>query len=182
MFVLWISGLIVLLVLLKYFYLVSKRLLLLWKINSRIKKQNGDIRYSRNPFVSVFKQDFGTDFTLVFQEKSLDVSVLTTPFRRVRYHFDLNNRLLELIVERRGVFLVNPRVPRPSGVMDNVFTIWKYSGAFEAHEVPKYIILNPAPIAISKADGAALTALYNNDTLTADVHVCGLKWFIENIL
>lgn len=182
MIILWTAALIALLIILKYFHLLWKRALLLWKISRRIRKQGGGIRYSRNPFVSVFRQDFQTDFTLFCQEESISVSILTTPFRRVRYHFNLNQGLLELIVERRGVFLVNPRVPRPSGMMDSVFTVWRYNAAFDAQEMSQYIILNPAPISISKADGAALTALYNNDTLTPDIRVCGLKWFVENVL
>ena len=41
------------------------------------------------------------------------------------------------------------------------------------------MILNPAPKSVSKADGATLTALYNNDDLIPGIKVCGLKWFVE---
>ena len=141
------------------------------------------MRYCRNPIVSIFKHDGKADISLQLQKKAIDVSVITTPLRRVRYHFDINNKLLELIVERRSVYIVNPRVPRPSGVMDRVYTIRKYKIGFEvpSNKNQKYVILNPAPTSISKADRAALTALYNNDELITGVKVCGLKWFVENI-
>lgn len=184
MLFLWILLLITIIVFLKYAYLMIKRLLLIRKISERMKKHNGNIRYCRNPLTSVFKHDGKVDLSISFQEKTIDVSVITTPLSRVRYHFDINNKLLELIIERRSVYMVNPRVPKPSGVMDRVYTIWKYNIEFEAsdNEKQKYVILNPAPVSISKADGATLTALYNNDALITGVQVCGLKWFIENIL
>ncbi len=78
--------------------------------------------------------------------------------------------------------MVNPRVPKPAAVMDRVYAIRKYKMDFEvpSNEKQRYIILNPAPRSVSKADGATLTTLYNNDDLIPMVKVCGLKWFIEN--
>jgi len=183
MLFLWILFLIVIIVFLKYLYLIIKRFHLLRKIGKQIKKHNGSMQYCRNPMISIFKHDGKSDISLRLRKKTIDISVITTPLHRVRYHFDINNKLLELIIERRSVYMVNPRVPRPSGVMDRVYTIRKYKIGFEApnNENRKYVILNPAPISISKADGATLTALYNNDDLIPGVKVCGLKWFVENV-
>lgn len=66
---------------------------------------------------------------------------------------------------------------------DRVFTLRKYKFDLTASvdENQKYVILNPAPISVSKVDGAALTVLYDNDALIPGVKVCGLKWFIENV-
>ncbi len=182
MLFLWILFLIVIIVFLKYLHLIIKRFHLLRKIRKRIKKYNGSIQYFRNPMTSIFKHDGKADISLQLQKKIIDVSVITTPFRRVRYHFDINNKLLELVIERRSVYIVNPRVPRPSAVMDRVYIIRKYKIGFDSsdNQNPKYVILHPAPISVSKADGATLTALYNNDNLIPGVKVCGLKWFIEN--
>lgn len=184
MLFLWILFVIIVIVFFKYLYLIIKRFQLLKKIGKQIKKHNGSMQYCRNPMISVFRHDGKADISLQLRGKTIDISVITTPLRRVRYHFDIDNKLLELIIERRAVYMLNPRVPRPSAVMDRVYTIRKYKIGFEVsnNENQKYVILNPAPISISKADGATLTALYNNDDLIPGVKVCGLKWFVENVI
>lgn len=181
---LWILLAIVIIVFLKYVYLFIKRFHLLRRIAKQLKKHNGSMEYRRNPMTSIFKHDGKTDISLQVPNKTIDISVITTPRRRVRYHFDINNKLLELTVERRAVYILNPRVPKPSAVMDRAYTIRKYKIELEDtyNENQKYIILNPAPLSISKADGTSLTTLYNNDDLTPGVKVCGLKWFVENVL
>ncbi len=178
----WILALIAAVVCLKYIYLIIKRLRLIRKISKTSKKLGGNIRYCRNPLTSVFWCDGKNDITISFPNKTIDVSVLTTPFRRVRYHF--NNKLLELIVERRAVYLTNPKGRSRASTVDRVYTIWRYK--FEAGAVcndnHKYVILNPTPISISKADGSTIAYLYNNDSLFNGVRVCGQKWFVENAL
>ncbi len=184
MIFLWILFAIVIVIFLKYLYLILKRFHLLRKIGKQIKKHNGSMQYCRNPMISIFKHDGKEDISLQLREKTIDISIITTPLRRVRYHFDINNKLLELIIERRAVYIINPRVPRVSGVMDRVYTVRKYKIGFEVSndDHQKYVILHPAPKSVSKADGATLTVLYNNDDLISGVKVCGLKWFVENIL
>lgn len=179
----WIIS-IDILVILRFIYLLMKRLLLIQKIRKRVKKQNGDLRHCRNPFTSIFKHDGKADLLISFSNKTIEVSIITTPLRRVRYHFDMNNKLLELIIERKAVYVVNHKVPNGFSSMDRVYTIWKYKIDFESPSdgEQKYIILNPAPHSISKAEGATLEALGNNDTLVNGVRVCGLKWFIENVV
>ena len=186
MLFLWLLFVIVIIVFLKYLYLIIKRFHLLRKIHKQIKKHNGSLRYYRNPFVSLFKHDCKADISLQLENRIIDVSVITTPLRRVRYHFDVNNYLLELIIERRAIYIHSPSHPRPtatSSSMDRVYTIRKYKIGFEAsnNNHQKYVILNPAPKSVSKSDGATLTALYNNDDLIPGVKVCGLKWFVENV-
>ena len=134
--------------------------------------------------ISIFKHDGKTDFSLCLQEKTVDVSVITTPFRRVRYHFDVTNKLLELIVEKRAMHAVNRSSPGAFvASADRVYTLRKYKIELggQKDENPKYIILHPAPISISKAERTTLTGLYNNDTLLPGIKVCGLKWFVENV-
>ena len=183
MLFLWILAIVVAIAFLKYLYLIIKRFILIRKIGVLVKKRRGSMKYCRNPLISIFKHDGKPDISLRFQYKIVDVSVITTPLRRVRYHFDINNKLMELIIERRSVYMGNPRVPRPVGVMDRVYTIRKYKIGFEApdNDNQKYVILNPAPRSVTKADRSALTALCDNDDLIPGVKVCGSKWFIENI-
>lgn len=181
MLFLWILLFIAAIIFLKYAYLIIKRFSLIRKISKQIKKHNGSMRYCRNPLISVFKHDGKVDFSISFQEKTIDISVTTTPLRRVRYHFNITDNLLELIVERRIIYKRNPRVPKHVAVMDKVYTIRKYKIEFEASDNEKYIILNPAPVSVSKSDGTTLTELYNNDDLIPGVKVCGLKWFVENV-
>ena len=159
MLFLWILSAIAIIVVLRYTYLIIKRFLLIRKISKKMKKHNGNIQYYRSPLTSVFKHDGKADLSLSFQGKTIDVSVITTPFRRVRYHFDINNMLLELIIERRAVCVGGPRAPRPTHIsaIDNAYPIRKYKMGFEVQniETQKYVILHPAPLSISKAEGAA---------------------------
>ncbi len=182
--ILWIIFAIVIVVFIKYIYLIIKRFHLLIKIGNKIKKHHGSIQYYRNPMISIFKHDGEADISLKLEKKTIDISIVTTPLRRVRYHFDINNKLLELIIERRAIHVINPKVPRTAGVMDRVYTIRKYKMDFSSpnNNHQKYVILNPAPKSVSKADGAALTVLYDNDDLIPNVKVCGLKWFVQNII
>lgn len=182
--ILWIILAIVIVVFVKYIYLIIKRFQLLRKIGHQIKRYHGSIQYCRNPIISIFKHDGEADISLQLGKKVVDISIVTTPLCRVRYHFDINNKLLELIIERRAIHVINPKVPRTAGVMDRVYTIRKYKMDFSLpnNNHQKYVILNPAPKSVSKADGAALTVLYDNDDLIPNVKVCGLKWFVQNII
>lgn len=185
MLFLWILFVIVIIVFSKYLYLFLKRFHLLRKIRKQIKKHNGSMQYCRNPMISIFKHDGKMDISLQVPNKTMDISVITTPLRRVRYHFNIDNKSLELIIERRAIYIQSPSHPRPtatSSSMDRVYAIRKYKIKLEAsnNNHQKYVILNPAPKSVSKSDGATLTALYNNDDLIPGVKVCGLKWFVEN--
>lgn len=142
------------------------------------------MQFCRNPMTSIFKHDAKTDISLQIQNKTIEISVITTPLRRVRYHFNIDNKLLELIVERKAVYVGGAKAPRPTYIsaQDRVYTIRKYKIEFETsnNENQKYVILHPAPISISKAAGATLTVLYNNDELINGAKVCGLQWFLQN--
>ena len=185
MILLWLMLIIAVIVFLKYAYLITKRLLLIGKIKKKIKKQNGGLRYFRNPLSSVFRHDGGIDLPVSCHEKNIAVSVLTTPFHRVRYHFN-DNGLLELIVERRGVFITNRNRPNISSVMDRYHTVRRYRIEFDdseaENESQRYVILNPAPISVSKVDGSKITALCDDDILFDRIKVCGLKYFLENVI
>ena len=181
---LWILLIVAIIVILRFVYLLIKRLILIHKISKKVKKNSGELQYCRNPLISIFKRDGKTDFSIYLVDETIDVTVLTTPLRCVRYHFDVNNRLLELVVERKAMYVVNHKVPNGFSSMDRVYTIWKYKIDFEASDdgKQKYVILNPAPRSISKAEGATLESLGNNDTLVNGVKVCGLRWFVENVV
>lgn len=185
MLFLWILFVIIVIVFFKYLYLMIKRFQLLKKIDKQSKKHNGSMQYCRNPLISVFKHDGKPDISLQLQGKTIDISVVTTPLRRVRYHFDIDNKLLNLIVERRAVYVGGSRAPKPTYIsaIDRVYTIRKYKIGFEEsnNDHQKYVILNPAPKSVSKANGATLTVLYDNDDLIPGIKVCGLKWFVQNL-
>ena len=182
-FFLPILLIVIIVVLFKYIYLIVKRFQLIRKISKQIKKHNGIMKYCRNPLESIFKRDGKADISLILCEKTIDVTIITTPFHRVRYHFDINNKLLELIIERKSVYMLNPRVPNPSGVMDRVYTVRKYEIDFDSlnNEIQRDVILHPSPKSVSKAEGATRTALDDNDELISGVKVCGLKGFIKNV-
>ena len=181
MLFLWLLLLIVTVIFLRYLYLIAQRCRLLIKTKKEIRKHNGNIQYYRFPLISVFRHDGKADISLNVQGKTIDVSIITTPLRRVRYHFDVNNQLLELIIERRFVYIVNPRVSRPACEMDRIDTIRKYKMKMESPDskTQKYFILNPAPISVSKADKGTITTLTDNDNLISGIKVCGLNWFLK---
>ena len=69
MLFLWLLFVIVIIVFLKYLYLIIKRFHLLRKIRKQIKKHNGSMQYCRNPMISIFKHDGRADFSLQLRKK-----------------------------------------------------------------------------------------------------------------
>ena len=179
MIVLWILGIVAALIVLKYFYLIVKRVRLVGKI----KKRADEVQFLRGRFRSVFLPDGKPDLTVRKGDTVYLVSVLTTPFRRVRYHFN-NNERLELILERRGMFVLNPRAPGNNASIDRVFRIKKYKITFCDHpEKTFYVIPYPAPrLSLTRAYGAQMTALGNGDILFGKIKICGLNYFLEEVL
>ena len=178
MIFLWILGIIVVLILLRYAYLFFKRMNLIRKI----RKNTDEISFCRNRFRSIFKKDGKPDFTVKKGDRCISVSVLTTPFRKVRYHFD-NNEKAEIYWERRGMFVMNPRAPGNNASIDRSFRIRKYNIHFDTESNEnRYVILHPAPMDITRTSSAHLETLGNNDVLFGNVRVCGLKYFLENVL
>jgi hypothetical protein len=85
MLLLWILLIPAALVTLKYLYLTIKRAALLCKIKGA---RPDALLFVRNPFLSVFVPSGKTDLIVKTNGKTYAVSILTTPFRRVRYHFN----------------------------------------------------------------------------------------------
>ena len=79
--ILWIIFAIVIVVFIKYIYLIIKRFHLLIKIGNKIKKHHGSIQYYRNPMISIFKHDGEADISLKLEKKTIDISIVTTPLR-----------------------------------------------------------------------------------------------------
>lgn len=185
MLILWILLIIAVLVLLRYLYLIVKRLTLIIKIKKKVKMCGGELRYCRNPLTSLFRHDGKADFIISEQGKSIALSVITIPFRRVRCHFE-NNMYLELIVERRGVYVVGPMQPKPSGVsVDRSHTLRKYRIKFDdlsSGDTSRYVVVHPAPLLITKTDGAEFAELSNDDILFHRIKICGLRYFIESVI
>ena len=178
MLFLWIFGIIAALILLRYAYLFCKRMALIRKI----RKNADEIRFLRNRFRSVFRRDGKPDFTVKKGDRLITVSILTTPFRKVRYHFE-NNEKVEIYWERRGMFVMNPRAPGNNASIDRSFRIGKYKIRFDTEpDETRYVILHPAPMDITRTSGAHRETLGNNDILFGNTRVCGLKYFSENIL
>lgn len=182
----WILLIFLFLLVLKYIGLILGRVFFLQKLKKKVKAHKGSIRYSRNILASAFVPDGKTDFLLSYQDKQYTISLLSTPFRRTRYHFN-NNKLLELIVEGRGTFVVNKKaIYNPAALVDIRFCLLKYKINFDnsepENEVEKYVILKPSPLAISKADNTGFTYLYNNDVLFDKTRICTSKYFLNNLI
>lgn len=169
-------------VLLKIFRMLLKRIKCLVKIK---KHWRGEIIFLRNPFVSVFVRDGKYDLVLKHEENEYYVAIFTTPFRKVRYHFE-NGNVLKIIVERRGVYVNNyKRAYGNTTTMDHCFTIRKYGLKLDdgkEADLSKngYMILYPAPIQITKVSGNSIVVAGNNDILCGNIRITGLKYFISH--
>ncbi|MBQ9760571.1 MAG: hypothetical protein IJW16_04405 [Clostridia bacterium] len=176
----WIIGILVALLFFKYGYLIIKRLTLI----AKLKRNKLDFSFVRNPIFSVFRHDGKVDLIIQSQAKKIAVTVLTTPYRKVRYYF-FENKRLEIILERRGVFVMNPRAPGNNAAIDHVFTIRKYKIHFDNQKEAdciRYVVLHPAPRSVSKSKDASLVALGDNDLLFEKIKICGLKWFLSHVI
>ena len=161
--------------------LIIKRVLCLNKIK---RAWNGEVVCCRSPLYSIFSHDGKIDILLKGQEEYA-VSILTTPFRKSRYHF-ASDKLLEIIIERTAVYLSNPKNSHAHlTTLDRVYRIKKYRidlGELSTHSAEnKYIIVNPAPRAVSKVSGSTVVQLYDGDKLFNGIRVVGLKGFLKKI-
>lgn len=182
MLLVWILLILLALVLFKYITLICKRFILLHKLK---RTRPEALICKRNRFRSVFIPDGKVDFIVKSGENEYAVSVITTPFRRVRYHFDRES--LQIVYERRAVNLTNHSSPRPRAAttIDNVFVLKKYKLKGDTdipEQARRYVILHPAPKSVSAVSGTQVVTLSNNDPLCEGVRVCGLKYFVNNIL
>lgn len=177
----WILILILAIIVFQTISLLLKRTICLFKIK---KKWKGSITSLRNPFVSVLLHDGKMDLLLEDQEKKYFVSILTTPFRKFRYHF-VSNKLLEIILERTATHAVG-KAPHNFSAIRNCYTVRKYHLRNNDTNFPsasnKYLILHPAPITVTKVSGNTVAFLIDNDELFDGFHVVGLKYFLKKIL
>ena len=119
------------------------------------------------------------------KEKEITVSILTTPFRKSRYHF-ASDKQLEIVIERTAAYITNPKNSRVGlAAMDHVYTIRKYRIDLDelttSATSDKYIIVHPAAKVVSKVSGSQIEIVYNDDVLLGDIRVVGLKGFLEKI-
>jgi len=162
--------------------LIIKRVLCLNKIK---RAWNGEVIYCRSPLSSVFSHDGKVDLLLKDQEKEYAVSIFTTSFRKSRYHF-ASDKQLEIIIEKTAAYLTNPKNSHANlTTTDRVYTIKKHRidlDELSTHSAEnRYIIVNPAPRAVSKVSGSTVEQLYDGDELVNGIRVVGLKGFLEKI-
>ncbi len=162
--------------------LIIKRVSCLNKIK---RAWNGEVAYCRSPLSSIFLHDCKPDLILKNQEKEITVSILTTPFRKSRYHF-ASGKQLEIIIERTAAYITNPKNTRVGlATMDHVYTIKKYRVDLDklatSATSDKYIIVHPASKVVSKVSGSQIEIVYNDEVLLSDIRVVGLKHFLEKI-
>ena len=184
MIVVWILialvGLCLLFFLLHFPYLLIKRQSLVRKM----KKNADEVIVCRNRFRSVFKKDGNPDLIVQKGKNRYSVFVVSTPFKRIRYHFD-NNERLDLFWERKGVMYLKQAHPRPSSAVsfDHSFRIKKYVFSFHSEpETIPFVIPHPAPMLLTRVSGPKYDVLFNGDELFDGIRICGLQYFLSNIL
>ena len=177
MIAVWIFAILFTLIILKYAFLLFKR----WRLIRKIKKQSDDIRFCRNRFRSVFLPDGKPDLEIRKGEKTYLISVITTPFQRMRYHY-CNPKKMEVYLVNKGYFLINFR-RGPMVSLERAFKIKSYKIKFDFQsEFPHYVIPNPAPPIVTKVQGSEIQVLGNNDFLYGETRICGLKYFLEEVI
>ena len=184
MIIVWILiaiiGLFLLFVLLHYPYLILKRQSLV----RQMKKNADEVTLCRNRFRSIFKKDGKPDLIVQKGGKRFSVFILSTPFRKIRYHFD-NNERLDLFWERKGTMYLKPAHPRPSSAVsfNHSYRIRKYAFSFrpEPGTIP-FVIPHPAPMLLTRVSGPNYDVLFNGDELFDGIRICGLQYFLSNVL
>lgn len=199
---LYILSAIVAIILLMYVWLLIKRFAFIRKLKAA---GIDNMKLKRPTPVSVLFPNGKEDIELSKGESKYSLTVITTPFRRVRYHFsdsEGTDKKLEVIAERKAMYVINKNVPSGSASLDRVTTIAKYSLNFDIESDSKsdsvseiagsvapdvkaaerYVILYPAPRAASLAKTSHLILLGNGDELFDGIKICGLEYFIKNVL
>lgn len=190
--ILYILLTIVTIILLRYVWLLIRRFAFIRKLRAA---GADDVKLKRPTLVSVLFPNGKEDIKLSKGGRTYSLTVITTPFRRVRYHFsdsERDGKKLEVIAERKAMYIVNKKVPRGFASFDRAATIAKYSLNFDIKPnqnsdsgtgtAERYVILYPAPRAASLATTSHLILLGNGDELFDGIKICGLKYFIENVL
>ena len=177
MIAIWISAILLALVLLKIAFLIFKRIRLIHKL----KKQSDAVQFLRNRFRSVFVFDGKPDLIVKKGNQSYSLSIITTPFQRVRYHFYTPERM-DIYLVNKGYFLLHFSRGKMA-TLERTFKIKKYKIKFDFQsDLPHYVIPNPAPPLLTKVQGTQITVLGNNDLLFEKARICGLKFFLENVI
>lgn len=190
--ILYILSAIVAIILLRYVWLLIRRFAFIRKLRAA---GADDMKLKRPTLVSVLFPNGKEDIKLSKGGRTYSLTVITTPFRRVRYHFSDSERggkKLEVIAERKAMYIVNKKIPGGFASFDRATTIAKYSLNFDIKPnqnsdsgigtAERYVILYPAPRAASLATTSHLILLGNGDELFDGIKICGLKYFIENVL
>ena len=135
MIAIWISAILLALVLLTTAFLIFKRIRLIHKL----KKQSDKVQFLRNRFRSIFIFDGKPDLIVKKGDRSYSVSIITTPFQRVRYHF-YNPERMDIYLVNKGYFLSHFKLGRMAS-MERTFKIKKYKIKFDFQsDLPHYII------------------------------------------
>lgn len=190
--ILYILSAIVAIILLRYVWLLIRRFVFIRKLRAA---GADDVKLKRPTLVSVLFPNGKEDIKLSKGGRTYSLTVITTPFRRVRYHFsdsERDGKKLEVIAERKAMYIVNKKIPGGFASFDRATTIAKYSLNFDIKPnqnsdsgigtAERYVILYPAPRAASLATTSHLILLGNGDELFDGIKICGLKYFIENVL
>ena len=177
MIAIWIFTILLALVFLKIAFLIFKRIRLIHKL----KKQSDKVQFLRNRFRSVFLFDGKPDLIVKKGDQSYSLSIITTPFQRVLYHF-YNPERMDIYLVNKGYFLIHFKLGTMAS-MERAFKIKKYKIKFDFQsDLPHYVIPNPAPPLLTRVQGTKISVLGNGDQLFGETKICGLKFFLENVI
>ena len=184
MIFLWIPGILLAIFLFIYLRLMLKRIRLLTKL----KRIDGcNIEYLRFPLRSVFIHDGAPDLLISVGGRRFAISIFTTRFHRVRYHF-MQNEGVDIMMARKPIWMLGTKyIARSNLFIQTSFKIRRktYKTNFDFskfHHQEAYVLLHPAPIEISKVEGSRILPAGNNDIIFDNVRISGLSYFIHQII
>ena len=169
---------------------VIKRLSFFGKIGRICKKRGFDF-VIRNRIRSIFKRE-EADIEIDTGAKKYRIFVLTTVFKRTRYHFEdgkvrlfRKGIIFNFANRTMGRNIGNLSSKMSVGLIENKFITFK-NYEFPTPEKNEELILCvfPIPLMLTVTDGNKLSQLYNGDKLTPDVTIRsgkGLREFLGTI-
>lgn len=185
-----LAVIIAVLLLFSFIATVIKRLSFFGKIG-RICKKRGFDCVIRNRIRSIFKRE-EADIEIDTGAKKYRIYVLTTVFKRTRYHFEdgkvrlfRNGLIFNFTNRAMGRNIGNRGSKMSATISESKFISFK-NYEFQAPEKNEELILCvfPIPLMLTVTDGNKLSQLYNGDKLTTDVTIRsgkGLRDFLNSI-
>jgi len=178
---LWIVAIGCFFAALIYSFLILKRLLMIKKIKRTVKKQGGSVCMCRMCLTSVFLWDGKPDIIVTVREKVYRVSLFTTRFRRVRYHFAAPDRV-EIYSKKSFAAMTggaNARYIHSVVSFDHLKRGVHLCLSQKTDTEQLVLLVYPMPFNMTRQEGTRTVPLCSGDILWGKFEVQNLSGFIK---